>query len=348
VDEQGDLGVRRQQQGQLDQRERLQALVTSLLVAVSAVSGSGSSAFGDFTFDVQGGANPTGSYRVSGPFDSWEATPKCMRVAGDRATLGLSIDASRNVLLWVRPVAGPGTLYTRIVSASQPIVCPDPVAGPDPSLAALDVSGYIYVDDVQPSPPPGTDSVTGTIEKCFFEDADGFCGFLGSFSPAAVSGRLGGHPAGAFSFDESGATPGSVTRSDAAVTCLSVSGHQAIIGFTGSRHRNGAEERIVPYAGLARVTDDPAGDTVESAYDTGTANGPALPGPTACSAFPGPFPTSGGSYTFDDGTGDVTVHDALSRAQARAACTFERAYSGVAAFRAKYGQMHNCVLLSMV
>jgi hypothetical protein len=360
VDEQGDVGVRRRQQGQLDQHERLQALATSLLVGLLLALPAGASAAqtgdrvtgdaiavfgGRFTLDVQGsetGANPTGTYRVPGP-PTWEATAKCMRVAGDRATLGFSIDATRNLLLWVRDVAGPGTVYAKIVGSSDPLVCPDPVAGPDPSLAALDISGYIYVDDVQPSPPPGTDSVTGAIEKCFFEDADGFCGFLGSFSPGAVSERLGGHPTGELSFDESGATPGSITRSDAAVTCLSVSGHQAIVGFTGSRHRNGASERIIPYAGLARVTDDAHGDRVEFAYDTGTANGPSLPGPTECATFPGPFPASGGSYTFDNASGDVVVHDALSRSQARAACKFERAYYGIAAFRAKYGGMRNCV-----
>ena len=306
------------------------------------VDGSGTSAFGDFSFDL-----PSGTYRVHGPFGAWEATEKCLRVAGDRATLGLSIDSDRSALLWIHEVAGPGTVYARIVPASQPIVCADPLAGPDPSLAALDVVGYIHVEDVGPSSPPGSDSVTGEVEQCFARDFDGQCSSLVSFSPAAVSGRLGAHPGGTLSLDVSGTTPGSITRSDAAVTCLWVKGHTAIVGFTGSRHRAGASEAIYPYAGLARVSDG-AADSLQLAVENGIRNGPSLPGPTDCSAFPGRFPDSGGTFTFDDASGDVVVHDALSRSQARDACRFERVANGVAAFRAKYGRMRNCVLLYLL
>jgi hypothetical protein len=364
VDEQGDVGVRRRQQGQLDQHKRLQALAIALLAGLllftqagvaaaqtgDRVTGYGNTDFGgQFSFDIHAdetGANPTGTYHVTGPPESFDANPKCMRLRGDRATLGLSIDATRSLLLWVRETAGSGTIYARIVGASEPIACPDPLAGPAASLAALGVGGFVDVEDVQPPPAPGTDSVTGEISQCFFHDVDGGCGFFGSFSPGAVSRRLGGDPAGAFSFDQSGATPGAATREDAAVTCLSVNGRQATIGFTGSRHRYGAGEAIYPYAGLVHVTDGAgAADSVQFAVENGTRNGPLLPGPTDCSSFPGAFPLGPGAYNFDDASGDLVVHDALTRPQARAACIFERVAHGVAAFRAKYGRMRNCVAL---
>jgi hypothetical protein len=366
VDEQGYVGVRRRQQGQLYQHEHLQALATALLgglllltqggVAAAQtgdrITGNGSTALGaQFAFDVQGsdtGANPTGTVHVTGPAGSWSATPKCMRVRGDRATLGLSIDATRGALLWVHEVAGPGTVYGRIVGRSEPIACADPLAGPDPSFATFDLSGYIDVQDSQPAPPPGTDSVTGGAEKCFGYDFDGQCSLFASLAPGAVSGRLGQDPGGAIGFDESGPTPGATTRSTAAVTCLSVSGHTAIVGITGSRHRYGASEQIIPYAGLVRVTDaggaDAHADTVEFAVENGTRNGPSLPGPTQCSSFPGPFPTGNGAFpTFTNASNDLVVHDSRSRSQARAACIFERVAHGVAAFKAKYGRMRTCV-----
>jgi hypothetical protein len=271
-----------------------------------------------------------------------------MRVAGDRATLGLSIDATRSVRLWVHEVAGPGTIYAKFVSASEPIVCADPLQGPDPSFAALDISGYLFAQDVTAPPPPGTDSVTGGAAKCFGYDFDGQCSLFASFSPVAFSGRLGGHPGGATAFNESGPTPGATVTSGAAVTCLSVNGDQAIIGITGSRHRYGGAEAVTPYAGLAHVTDgggaDAHADTVEFAIENGTRSGPSLPGPTDCSAFPGPYPTNVGAFpTITNASDDLVVHDALSRPQARAACIFERVAHGVAAFRAKYGRMRNCV-----
>jgi hypothetical protein len=366
VDEQGYVGVRGRQQGQLDEHEQLQALATAVLVGLllfaqggvaaaqtgDRVSGGGSTASGgQFAFDVQGrdsGANPTGTYHVTAPPESWDATPRCMRVRGDRASLGFSIGPTRSVLLWVHEVAGAGTIYSKIVGASGPIACADPLAGPDPSFAPLDVSGYVSLQDAQPPPPSGTDSVTGGAEKCFGYDFDGQCSLFASLAPGAVSGRLGQNPGGAIGFDETGPTPGATTRSDAAVTCLSVSGHTAIVGITGSRHRYGAGEQIIPYAGLARITDAGSAaahaDIVEFAVENGTRNGPSLLGPTQCSAFPGPFPTGNAAFpTFNNASNDLVVHDAYSRPHARAACIFERVANGVAWFRARYDRMRNCV-----
>jgi hypothetical protein len=97
------------------------------------------------------------------------------------------------------------------------------------------------------------------------------------------------------------------------VTCLSVNGNLAVIGFSG------AVTGIVSYwvAGLVSVVDagGPAtgGDTFEWAELRGepgpTPAGDPLPGPTDCSSYPGPFPFLNGPVSVGT-SGDIAVIDA--------------------------------------
>ena len=338
------------------------------------VNGDGTTAFGSrFTLTVDGGvtgANPTGHFRMVGPPDSWEATPRCMNVAGDRATLGFFIDSGsglggdlsgHGVLLWMHDVAGPGTIYGKVVGAGQPITCADPLQGPAAALDPIGVSGYLTAIDRHAPSPAGSDSVEGGVAYCLAFFPDQTCERFMSFWVEAASGPAGEQPGGSIGLHEGGPTPGASALSTAAVTCLSVNGHTAIIGVTGSRNRFGASEAVTPFTGLVRVA-----DTIQFAVKNGTKNGPSLPGPTSCSTFPGPFPT--GNFQFPDLTnksGEVVVTDrppptsyaqcrsggwrtfgaftsqadclAFVHDRARQACIFERVAHGITAFRSKYG-----------
>ncbi len=112
------------------------------------------------------------------------------------------------------------------------------------------------------------------------------------FNLEAASGTAGQNPTGQI-FAHAGGGLGPTWTLDA--TCLSVSGSTAIIGFTGTL--NVSQTFDYPVAGLIRVVDgggQGAGlDTYEWAYDVGDAGDPPLPGPTVCSAYPGPFPEAG-------------------------------------------------------
>jgi hypothetical protein len=365
------------------------ALGTNAAVAAAQtgdlVYGSGTTDV-ESTFDltVEGsatGTNPTGHFSLAGSpgVYSWEATPRCMNAAGDRATLGFVIDsgtfagqdlAGRAVLLWVQDVSGPGLAYFRVIDAGDPIVCADPRSGPDPAFTTVGVTGSVYVADRQPPIPAGSDSVAGETTDCLSTFPDQTCERTLLSNLQAVSGPAGGNPTGIVSWYDAGPTPGGSSTSDTAVTCLSVNGHAATIGVTGSRHRYGASDAVFPIAGLVRMVDaggpDSGADTFQFALQVGSAGGPPLPGPSSCTSYPGTFPT--GSPLFPDFTNetrDVRITDAQPPATSKEqcknggwrqygfknqgaciafviqkavkACVFEQVAIGRSAFRSKYG-----------
>ena len=169
------------------------------------------------------------------------------------------------------------------------------------------------------------------------------------------------------------------------VTCLSVTGSTAVIGFTGT-YISFITDEVRPTAGLIRAVDGggPASglDTAEFASVTGAVGAAPIPGPTDCSSYPGGYPGQHGPIVNSDG--DLVVTDAPAiptsrdqcknggwsrygtfanqgecvrfvRDKARQRCVFERAAHDVAAFRARYGTgfpeehaMRHCVLLGML
>jgi hypothetical protein len=304
----------------------------------------------------------------------------------DSGSIGGRDISGQAVLIWIQRWDGVGTAYYKILGRDvagdpQPITCADPRPGPDPGFSAIGASGDTLVNDSQPPIPPGSDSVTGGADTgCIIQGDPCILRFI--FDAGVMSGANGENPTGAVSLFESGPSPGGTTDSGMAVTCLSVSGQVAIIGVTGGRQRFGSSTPHTQIAGLIRVVDaggpDSGADTFQFALQEGPRNGPPLPGPTSCSSFPGPFPDSGPFRDFTNTTGNVVVTDAPPAiyAQCRQAgwvkygfhshpecidyvhelarrkCIFERAYVGIAAFRAKYGlgpnhdhAMRHCVRL---
>jgi hypothetical protein len=368
------------------------------------VNGSGQTDVGStFDFNVTGtptGANPTGHFHLTGPPNvySWEATPRCMNVAGDRATLGFFIDqgsisgidiSGQAVLLWVQTWWGQGVAYYKILGRDvpgdpQPITCSDPRPGPDPSFNSVGVGGSLNVGDVRSPVVPGNDAVAGAADTgCLVDFGEPPCTLRFLADVAVMSQPGGANPQGSIHVDELGPSPGGTTWIDAAVTCLSVNDRVAIVGVTGSRQRSGSGSPHTQVAGLIRIVDaggpNSNADTFqfamnESARDDRT----LLPGPTTCSSFPGPFPTTAPFRDFTNKTGNVIVTDVqpttysqcrqvgwvkyglASRSAcityvhelARRKCIFERVAHGIAAFRAKYGlppnqhhAMRHCVRL---
>jgi hypothetical protein len=106
---------------------------------------------------------------------------------------------------------------------------------------------------------------------------------------------------------------------DATVTCLSVNGQSAIIGFTGDFRFFG---ETTPVAGLVRVLDgggpDSRQDTFEWADTAGQPGGPPIPGPTDCSAFPSGFNPGFGVAVNE--FGDLVVTDARALPTTKAQC----------------------------
>jgi hypothetical protein len=174
----------------------------------------------------------------------------------------------------------------------------------------------------------------------------------------ATSGAAGENASGTARF---GYAQGSLTPLwELDVTCLSVTGHTAVIGFTGTYTTYFTTGEVHPTAGLIRAVDGggPASgqDTAEFASVEGAIGGPPIPGPTTCSSYPGGYPLLHGPIVNSEG--DLVVTDAQAptvRWQARQRCIFERVAHGVAAFRARYGTgtpkrhaMRHCVLLGML
>jgi hypothetical protein len=300
------------------------------------VEGFGTTEVGSqFDLRVEGsasGANPTGHFSLVGPPNvySWEATPQCMSVAGDRATLGFFINhgsfgasdvSGYGVLLWIQNhPADHGTAYYKVLSPDvpsdpHPITCADPRPGPDPSFTAIDFFGFTNVADRQPPIPPGSDSVSGSADSgCLAFDPSSFCIFRLLLDVGIASGPGGENPTGAVTVSDLGPTPGGTSYVAAAATCLSVSGRVAIVGVTGSRQRYGSASPHTQIAGLIRIVDgggpNSGADTFQFALTEGPLSGPPGPGPTTCSTFPGTFPNGGGIQSFTNQTGDVVVTDA--------------------------------------
>jgi hypothetical protein len=221
---------------------------------------------------------------------------------------------------------------------------------------------------------PAGDSAVGTLI-----DPTGQAGRID-----ATSGASGENASGTARFGhvEGGLTP----LWELEVTCLSVTGQTAVIGFTGTYMTFFGFGETYPTAGLIRAVDGggPASgqDTAEFASVTGELDGPPIPGPTNCSTYPGGYPGLHGPIVNSEGDLVVTDAQALTtsrdqcknggwrrygtfqnqgecvrfvRAKARQRCVFERVAHGVAAFRARYGTgvpkqhaMRNCVLLGML
>jgi hypothetical protein len=142
---------------------------------------------------------------------------------------------------------------------------------------------------------PTEDSVVGDGEGNFF-----------LFDVDARSGPSGENPSGTATW-HLGRASGPTWTVD--VTCLSVTGNTAVIGFSGTVSRPLITE---PTAGLIRVVD--AGgpnsglDSFEFAEQRGDPSSGPLPGPTECSSFPSIFPFVNGPISIT--SGDIVVTDA--------------------------------------
>jgi hypothetical protein len=308
------------------------ALALGMHAAVAAaqagdvVNGFGTTETGrTFDFTVEGsatGANPTGHFSLTGPPGgyTWEATPRCMNVAGDRATLGFFIDSGssgggsdisgQGVLLWVHYQSGAGRAYYKVIGRDAPITCPDPRPGRDPSLSSIGFFGDIFVVDDQPPILLGSDSVSGSAGACLFRYMEQACSDSIEISLNVASTELGENPTGVVYVDYDGPSPSSISHRQAAVTCLSVSDQVAIIGVTGSRVDG--EQRNRQFAGFIQVVDGGGPDTGADKFDFALpeepSDGPPMSGPSDCSSFPGPL---GGISlaAFTNGKGNVVVTD---------------------------------------
>src|SRR5215208_5742426 len=164
---------------------------------------------------------------------------------------------------------------------------------------------------------PAGDAVDGEAIDCieFVEEIPGRidCSRMLALNIHVESGPAGENPIGTVSWSDMGQTPGSSSHVTAEATCLSLADHLAIVGISGTWHLIGIGADI-PVAGLIRISDaggpDSGADTVEFALEPGAENGPPLPGPTSCSAFPGPFPSGSSSFPdFSNEAGDLVVTD---------------------------------------
>jgi hypothetical protein len=157
------------------------------------------------------------------------------------------------------------------------------------------------------------DAVTGTAFAC---DEPGcptedFGFALGDSVTLNVSSDpSGGGPAGTLLVGSAGPGPGSSGSTQADVTCLSVAGKRAIIGFTGLQ--SGFNQPGEWEAGFVRVIDGgPSSSRLDSWQVAVVAGEPVflrdspLPGPTDCSSFPTMFVPP---PRFND-MGDLSVTD---------------------------------------
>jgi hypothetical protein len=129
---------------------------------------------------------------------------------------------------------------------------------------------------------------------------------LRSLSIEAHSGPSGEGPTGAASWHFGG---GLGPTWNSTVTCLSVSGSTAIVGFSGTQRFLGEE---TPRVGLIRIVDgggpNSRQDTFEWAETGGGVGGPSIPGPTDCGAYPSGFTRAFEGVSVND-FGDVIVTD---------------------------------------
>lgn len=166
------------------------------------------------------------------------------------------------------------------------------------ALAATAVTALVGSAVAQAQAPPG-DSVTGAGSINHVDNPcapSPECGpSFGTFNFDARSGPSGENPTGTVSGHIGG---GAGATWSGEVTCLSVTGNTALIGFTGLSVGPVAYH----FAGLIRAVDvgSAAGapfDTFESAerhgevaIGSGEPPGEPLPGPTDCSSYPSTFP----------------------------------------------------------
>jgi hypothetical protein len=159
-----------------------------------------------------------------------------------------------------------------------------------------------------------------------------------AFFVDAHSGPAGQHPSGTARWRDR------VEVFGGPVTCLNVTGNRATIGF-----ENQEQLPDIVKGGFIFVED---GGTPGVGRDKVRGQFTAA-APTTCPVNdvvyqPGP---DGDTVT----SGELNVHDAKTRHRARQECIFERAFLGVADFRAKYGSgpfklhaMRNCIALRLL
>jgi hypothetical protein len=125
----------------------------------------------------------------------------------------------------------------------------------------------------------------------------------------AHSGPFGENPTGTAGLGSSGIFA-PVWELD--VTCLSVTGNTAVVGFSGTVATIFGFGEVRPTAGLIRIVDGggPASrqDTLEFVSVEGAIDGPPIPGPTSCATYPAGFPLRHGPIV--NGEGDLVVTDA--------------------------------------
>jgi hypothetical protein len=135
----------------------------------------------------------------------------------------------------------------------------------------------------------------------------------------AHSGPSGEAPGGTLRNDTVGSTPAGSSTFEGEVTCLSVSGRVAVVGFTGMRQFGGAVGIVVPEAGFARIADRGGPNSGQDTFELtivafGDLDGPPIPGPTDCSSFPP------AAQTFVNDQGDFVVTDAVSAPASKGQC----------------------------
>jgi hypothetical protein len=181
------------------------------------------------------------------------------------------------------------------------------------------------------TPAAGFDRVTGEGVT----DSSG--GLTTSFTLDAQSGRSGESPSGSVGFDEDNG----LLTAGGTVTCLSVKGNTATIGYAGNASVDHGTF-FSPIAGYIRVVDGGGpGSSQDKFAEVGAS--PITPPPRDCTLAP-PAPSF-----LTVIRGDIVVHDALTFLEAKFACVAERGQLGRRAFRAKYGTpdhaLRNCINL---
>lgn len=162
---------------------------------------------------------------------------------------------------------------------------------------------------------PVGDSVTGDLS----DPGDPFTNELGLWVHEidARSGTAGENPAGTMSWEIPSVKDITWTTD---VTCLAAEGNTALIGFSGTTTFAGFRGSV---AGIAQVVDGggPASgqDSFEWAQVGSAFEGlDPIPGPTDCSAYPGPYQPDG-IIGFND-FGDIVVTDTPVRPTAKDQC----------------------------
>lgn len=217
---------------------------------------------------------------------------------------------------------------------------------------------------------PAGDSVTGGAHDCV-QVVNGFCEDH-SVGLDAHSGPDGENPTGTMSYGFGFGSPGSTGFGQGQVTCLSVAGNVATIGFTGREFDEFLELFVSGWVTVKDGGGPGSGlDRFNVLFLKRDLN--PVPTPANCDVAPDALP-----FANDDG--DLTVVDATPRPKtysqcrqagwvkygfashadcidyvhdrARQACIFERVAHGITAFRAKYGlgptddhAMRHCVRL---